>query len=392
MATYSTLTIINKALVLCGAATVTAITADTPNARALNTIYDISRKSIMSEEPWSFAITRSTLVTASSVSLYPWKHDDEGTTDAYVYDRPTDALQIVELSDPGAVFREEGAYIISDTLALGVKYIWDNDDASIYTPFFVEAFIDKLCCDISYQIVNDIKKAMAFGEKYEKVTLPRARKNNVEHSTVTTFSTTNSTTINKALLLCGVQNVYDMMQDPKRASAMNSIYNIARRSMLSETPWTFAITRSTLATNSTASLIPWDYEEEGSSNVYDMPSDAIRIVGVSDKSAVWKVENDYIISDTNDLGIKYVYDVVDVAKWSAPFVKAFVDRLCADICFLILNDAKRGAIFQAKYEKFSLPTAITTDQQTGTPLAPVDDAWTDSKYSNSGGDPSRSYS
>lgn len=174
MATYSTTAIVNKALVLCGATTVTAITDDTPNARAVNTIYEIARKTFLTECRWSFSTTRSTMATVAT-STIAWFHTQEDET--YVYTRP-DALRVWEVSDIYAIWREEGDYLIADTAGLGVKYAFDQSDLSKWRPSAIEAFIDKLCADISFMIINDPKKAQIFLEKYEKISLPKAKSDN----------------------------------------------------------------------------------------------------------------------------------------------------------------------------------------------------------------------
>lgn len=170
MATYSTLTIIKKALVLCGASTVSSLTEDTPNARALNIVYELTRKSMFTECMWTFTVTRSSLVTVASTTI-AWYHDEETT----VYSRPTDALKIWGLSDSAVSWREEGDYILADSVGIGAKYTFDQSDESKWPPEFVVAFIDKLCSDICFMILNSPTQAKAFLEKYEMVSLPKAQ-------------------------------------------------------------------------------------------------------------------------------------------------------------------------------------------------------------------------
>jgi len=178
MATYTTVGICNKALVLCGASPITALTDDSTNARALNAIYEQSRKDFLTECRWTFAVTRSTLATASTTTI-AYLHDEE----AYAYVRPSDALRVWEMSDLEAIWREEGGYIISDTADLGAKYTFDQSDVSLWTPKAIMAFIDKLCSDIAYQIINSVSKAEAFLAKYEKISLPKAMAENSQTGT-----------------------------------------------------------------------------------------------------------------------------------------------------------------------------------------------------------------
>ena len=177
MATYTTITICNHALVLCGASPITALTDDSANARSLNAIYEDARKGFLTECRWSFSTTRSTLVTNSTTDLFPWTYDEESS----VYNRPGTSgscLRIWDMSTINAIWREEGEYLISDTAGLGARWTWDNSEVGLWRPKAITAFIDKLCSDICYMILNDVKKAEVFLEKYEKISLTQAMAEN----------------------------------------------------------------------------------------------------------------------------------------------------------------------------------------------------------------------
>ena len=168
MATYTTVGLVNHALLLCGASPIVALTDDTTNARAANAVYENARKGFLTECRWTFALTRSSLATSATVMA--WLHDEE----SYVYDRPTGALRIWQMSDIEAIWREEGAYIISNTASLGTLYTIDHTEVGLWRPKATIAFIDKLCSDISFMVLNSATKAEAFLTKYQKVSLPAA--------------------------------------------------------------------------------------------------------------------------------------------------------------------------------------------------------------------------
>ena len=177
MATYTTITICNHALVLCAASPITALTDDSANARSMNAIFEDCVKGFLTETRWSFSTTRSSLVTVSTTGLFPWTFDDENT----VYARPGttgSCLRVWDVSTVGAIWREEGEYIISDTAGLGARWSWYNTEVGIWRPKAVTAFIDKLCSDICYMIINDINKGEAFLKKYEGVSLVQAMAEN----------------------------------------------------------------------------------------------------------------------------------------------------------------------------------------------------------------------
>ena len=173
MATYSTVAIANRALLLCGASPITALSDDTPNGRAMNEIYDPARKNHLTECKWTFSVTRTTMATVSTTT-FAWLHPEEG----YAYDRPTDALRVWAMSDIYAIWREEGDHIFSDTVGLGLLYTYDHTDESKWRPKFVMAFIDLLASEVAFNILNHAKKAEAFLAKYETISLPKAMTEN----------------------------------------------------------------------------------------------------------------------------------------------------------------------------------------------------------------------
>lgn len=160
--------ILNQALVLVGAATVTSIDDNSPSAIALNNVYQISLRSILSECKWNFCTTRSTLsVSATTPAFY---YPGEVVT----YDIPVDVIRIWMTSPATASIREEGGQLISNTLNLGIVYTYYDDNPGDYPSYFLDAFVDKLCSNIAYMIINSVQIAEAFVKKFETVTLPKA--------------------------------------------------------------------------------------------------------------------------------------------------------------------------------------------------------------------------
>ena len=166
--------LVNKALTLVGAKPVVNLDDDTQNARIVNRVYESSLKSILCETRWNFATKRALL---SLVETEPAWYD---TGEIYVYSRPNLCIKIFDTNSPTATWREEGEYIISDTAGLGVRYVWFVNTPSVYPPFFTEAFVDKLCSDIAFMILNDSNTARSFLEKFNSVSLPKATADNAQ--------------------------------------------------------------------------------------------------------------------------------------------------------------------------------------------------------------------
>ena len=164
--------ILNKALTLVGAATVVNINDGTTNANILSNVYAIALQSILSECKWNFATTRANLSVLTSGSTgYPnFLYSGE----VFVYQLPANIIRIYDINPPGSTWREENGVVISDTAGLGIQYTYYDDDPTTYPSYFLDAFIDKLCADIAYQVINSAQIAGAFVKKYETMSSPKA--------------------------------------------------------------------------------------------------------------------------------------------------------------------------------------------------------------------------
>jgi hypothetical protein len=184
--------------------------------------------------------------------------------------------------------------------------------------------------------------------------------------------------LNKALTQIGAAPVVNIDDDTNNARVLSRVYEISLRSILSECKWNFATKRATLS-KSTETL---DWYDTGEIYIYTKPSDVIRIFGVSADNVTWREEGDYIVSDTDSLGIRYVYYADTPSKYPSYFVEAFIDKLCSDIAYMIVNSATLGQKFNELYEGVSLPKAMSINSMTGQQQTMKDDAWELSKYNN----------
>jgi hypothetical protein len=184
--------------------------------------------------------------------------------------------------------------------------------------------------------------------------------------------------INKALTLVGANPITNIDDDTNNARVANRVYEISLKSILSECKWNFATTRKLLSSVDTD--LAW--YDSGETYIYQKPADCIRIFGTNDDGATWREEGDYIISDTTGLGIRYVYYLDEPNKYPSSFAEAFIDKLCSDICYMIVNSAQLAGTFFEKYQKVSLPKAMAENAQIGKQQYLKDDAWELAKYGN----------
>jgi len=177
--------------------------------------------------------------------------------------------------------------------------------------------------------------------------------------------------VNKALTLVGANPIVSIDDDTQNARVVNRVYEIALKSILSETQWTFASRRKLLA--QVSDTLEW--YDTGETYVYQRPNECIRIFRSNDKSTTWREHGEFIVSDVSGLGVEFVYYLDTPSKYPPSFVSAFVDKLCSDIAFMILNSKTVAETFLEKYEKVSLSKALAENAQIGTPHYQDDDAW-----------------
>ena len=182
--------------------------------------------------------------------------------------------------------------------------------------------------------------------------------------------------LNKALVLVGAATVISINDGTPNAIALSNVYEMSLQSILSECKWNFCTTRVllTVAATAPAFLLP------GETTVYDLPNDVIRIWSFNPQMATCREESGQLISDTQNLGMFYTFYDDNPGDYPSYFLDAFVDKLCSDIAFIIINSAQIAGAFVKKYEEVSLPKAISVNSQTGIQQQPTDFAWTDSKY------------
>ena len=184
------------------------------------------------------------------------------------------------------------------------------------------------------------------------------------------------TIVNRALSLLGAEPIVNLTDNTVEAQIANRFYNTSRKSILSECLWNFATKRKLL--NLTTDTVEWTIDQN--TYIYQLPSDIIRIFGTNAPASTWRVEQQYIISNTSGLGIIYVFDLTDTTKFSSSFVDAFADKLAADMCYAVINSNTEAKMLLEKYNGESLPKATAENSQEGTPPQIDDNLWSYSRF------------
>lgn len=156
--------IANLALTKLGSASkITSLTDNSVAARAMNGVYDITRKALLRRYHWSFALTRAALPALATAPAWGF---------AKQYQLPADYLRIVQVNDVFAVPAlndyidgdtsawsiESGAILTDFGAPLKVRYVRDVTDEGTFDALFVSAFAAKLAAEVCEQITQSNTK------------------------------------------------------------------------------------------------------------------------------------------------------------------------------------------------------------------------------------------
>lgn len=123
----------NRALTKVGAARIIDLTDDTPQARAVDSMYDIERRALLRGHRWNFAMRRASLPALAEAPT--WGFD-------FQFQLPADCLRVDMVGDlyyfpvvrsyvtaPGQPWMIEGARIMTDLPApLVIRYVADTEE------------------------------------------------------------------------------------------------------------------------------------------------------------------------------------------------------------------------------------------------------------------------
>lgn len=180
---------------------------------------------------------------------------------------------------------------------------------------------------------------------------------------------------NLALRKIGAKRISAFTDDTPEARIIDEVYDDIRDEVLAQGIWGFAQKRAALAQLSETIPADWD----GVSYVYALPTDFIRLNFYSDLAANVQIEHladqMVILSNVSGLEIKYTFRNDNPATYFQNFTSALVQRLAAEICFPLTQAVKKAEALQNKYDKDTLPMALSTDSQQGTPAEPIQGEW-----------------
>ena len=140
---------------------------------------------------------------------------------------------------------------------------------------------------------------------------------------------------NSALVKLGASTIVSLTEGTKNANLCNEQYDKVRDALLRAHPWSFAIARAKLAQLAVTPTFGWDH-------AYQLPADFLRVVAVYDNddgvgTVPYAVEGRTLLSDADDLYLRYVRREDDPNRFDALFREALAFRLAADLAIPIVQ-------------------------------------------------------
>ena len=177
--------------------------------------------------------------------------------------------------------------------------------------------------------------------------------------------------VNRALTLLGESRIASLTDNTPQALSANAIYAQVRDDVLSEGRWNCAIKRATLALLEADPV--WGFQ-----NLFQLPTDFIRLDRIRDMRDDFAIEEDKLATDVDEMSIRYVFRITDVAKMDAPLQTAIAYKMAHELAIALkASDKKREAMYQMY--KDQMADARFRDAQQS-PVQAVDAyAWVDGR-------------
>jgi len=154
----------------------------------------------------------------------------------------------------------------------------------------------------------------------------------------------------------------------------DKVYNsdIEYACLVNHSAGTFATDLAALDWVATEEIVDLD---EGATVVYIKPSDWLELTGVNNSNALVKLEGTRILSDADDLAVRYTYQDDDPDTYSPKFKTALATRLAAEVAYNITNNRNTADMIYKIYETVALPQAMASDSVQGTAEEIKQDEW-----------------
>ena len=154
----SVVQICNSALNQLGAASITALTDNSKNARLCNERYAVVRDAVFRSHPWNSLIKRQQLAQTTNTPAYGF---------SYEFALPSDCLRVLGLDAYNSDYKVEGRKILCNEQSIKIIYIAQETDPNEMDVLLRETISAGLAADIAYAITANLQVSKLMQEKYQ---------------------------------------------------------------------------------------------------------------------------------------------------------------------------------------------------------------------------------
>lgn len=172
----TSVSICNIALQRLGVESISSLFDDNNRAKVMNNIYNEVRKQVLKSSRWVFAIKRATIAANAVTPAFGF---------SYYFDLPTDYIIAIDEYNDETIQRE-GDYIACDADSIQLRYIYDVEDTTKFSPEFIKILYLSLAVEASYSLIQDKALKSQLDKELEKA-LSDARFDNAKESTPEEF-------------------------------------------------------------------------------------------------------------------------------------------------------------------------------------------------------------
>ena len=154
----SVVQICNSALNQLGAASITALTDNSKNARLCNERYAVVRDAVFRNHPWNCLIKRQQLAQTTNTPAYGF---------SYEFALPSDCLRVLGLDAYNSDYKVEGRKILCNESSIKITFIAQETDPNAMDVLLRETISAGLAADIAYAITANLQVSKLMQEKYQ---------------------------------------------------------------------------------------------------------------------------------------------------------------------------------------------------------------------------------
>jgi hypothetical protein len=172
----SKVAIANLALQKLGSGSISALDQNNPDARAMNTAFDLVLGAELRRYDWVFAIKRASLPADGDDTLWGgWNR----------FNLPADCIRLLRDDETGQAvdWKLEGEFVVTaDAAPLNIRYVARIEDPNEYDALFIEAFACKLAMQTCEKITGSTSKKESVKEDYKDAIAEARRVGAIEKS------------------------------------------------------------------------------------------------------------------------------------------------------------------------------------------------------------------